>query len=211
MKTIELLAFEKEENICKIFDVSNQIRGFMKPHNDITKEKFSTLFSNIQAVLSYWTGNTYIGSPKDEKLQKAFNHFFNDLLSLLLYIRDSERFPNEIRIEISKTLYQGVLYRYLGRSSDEYHFSNDKTKPVEPVYNDIYVSWSKNESNSYIEGKLYGPMTRLKCVVDDKNYGIDLTPFGVSKSDEEEVVFPTIESTIIKIDYLRTEEYEQSE
>ena len=76
-------------------------------------------------------------------------------------------------------------------------------KRVEPQYNNIYVSWSKQPQNHYIENKLYGTMTLLTCKVDEPYYGIDLEAFGVVRGQEAEVVFPTIKETITEVKYIR--------
>ena len=48
----------------------------------------------------------------------------------------------------------------------------------------IYVLWSKQPQNHYIENKLYGTMTLLTCKVDEPYYGIDLEVFGVVRGQE---------------------------
>ena len=106
--------------------------------------------------------------------------------------------------------YNGKLYRYLGNGNPI-----NKKKIIEPIYNDIYVSWSKEEKNSYIESKLYGKMILLYCDTSNKHFGIDLERFQefynktfkesfyISRGNEREVVFPTIKETIYDIKYLR--------
>ena len=65
-------------------------------------------------------------------------------------------------------VYNGVLYRYLGSGSS----CNKECVAIE--YNDIYVSWSKNEQNDYIESKLYGPLLWIKAQTSPFDYAIDL-------------------------------------
>lgn len=206
MKKIELSMWssdDMDDNISKINDVINQTAGFQNKHHDITEEKFVQLFKNIKTVLSYWTGCTYVGCPKDKNLEKVFNRFFISLYNLILFIEKEERIPEYIRMEIHKTLYRGKLYRYLGYSSEEYAYLKNKQQYVEPVYNDVYVSWSKNLKNSYIESKLIGPITKIECEIIKPFYGIDLEIFGVSRGNEAEVVFPTIKSTVTNIEYIK--------
>ena len=96
------------------------------------------------------------------------------------------------------TLYHGTIYRYLGHCLENEIYDNI----VEPEYNDIYVSWSKNPTNSYIESKLYGTKTLLTCKIENNYYGIDLEAFCVVRGNEAEVVFPTIKETITNIEYI---------
>ena len=200
MKKIELSDWEREKNPPLINDVSNQIRGFLKKRNDITTDKLATLCDNIKTVLKYWTGNTFVGDLKTKQENNAFNSFFNSLLDFILYVKDNPVFVDEFRELMSSALYQGELYRYLGYSSDRYQLLKGDIKPVKPEFNDTYVSWSKNECNSYLESKFQGPVTKLKCTVPENMYGIDLAVFNVSRGEEDEVVFPTIKDTIVNIE-----------
>lgn len=202
LKNIDFCNTTKNEIIIKINDINNQMRGFVKPHYDITNDKLNTLFSNITNALAYWTGNTYVGQPKEKALEKVYQTFFELLLELLIFIKDSPRFTNEHKEKIDSVLYQGNIYRYLGYSSEEYHYLDNKEQFVKPNYNGIYVSWSKNKSNSYIESKLRGPITKLKCCINEDMFGIDLEAFGVSRGNEKEVVFPTLEKCITEIQYI---------
>lgn len=202
MKNIDFCNTTKKETISKINDINNQMRGFVKPRYNITDDKLNTLFSNIINALAYWTGNTYVGQPKEKALEKVYQTFFKLLLELLIFIKDSPEFTNEHKEKIDSVLYQGNIYRYLGYSSEEYHYLDNKEQFVEPNYNGIYVSWSKNESNSYIESKLLGPITKLKCCINEDMFGIDLEAFGVSRGNEKEVVFPTLERCITEIQYI---------
>lgn len=98
-----------------------------------------------------------------------------------------------------EVLYRGSLYRHLGKGSVE----GNTDKRIEPQYDNIYVSWSKQPKNYYIESKLYGTMTLLTCKIDEPYYGIDLEAFGVVRGEEAEGVFPTIKETITEIRYIR--------
>lgn len=205
MEEIKYNVWEIEECVKNINDVTKQIKDFMKSVYEIDKANTIRILSNITNTLKYWTGNTYVGCPKDEPTQKAFNDFFNELYNLIWFIIKNDSFPNLLRSNIKEALYQGKLYRYLGYSSEEYHNLNDKSKHIIPNYNGVYVSWNKDNKNSYLESKLYGPITKLECEISGTNYGIDLTFFDVCTGDEKEVVFPTIESTITKIEYMDSE------
>lgn len=199
MNNVELSgwACDYEENSKKIYQVANQIKSVNKDltNSEVLVERFKMLFQNITNVLNNWTGNTYVGQKKNKTIEKAFQSFFLELHSLLLKLNEIKE--PEIQSFVKKALYQGTLYRYLGYG----YAKGDTKKKIEPVYNTIFVSWSKNSYNSYIESKLYGTLTLLSCNVSGNYYGIDLTAFGISRGDEEEVVFPTIEETIVGIEY----------
>jgi hypothetical protein len=107
-------------------------------------------------------------------------------------------------------MYHGTVYRYLGT-----HDSRNirKKRRMEPIYNKIYVSWSKSESNSYILSKLYGPATWMRATIQAPYFGIDIHGFElwcqrwygdsyyITRGDEREVVFPTIQECIDEITY----------
>ena len=165
--------------------------------NDIFNEDFSVFLDNVYETLKYWTGHTYIGQEKDKALQKAYQTFFEALYKFLFICRE---FGNPMLKSFSdEVLYRGSLYRYLGKGSVE----ENTDKRIEPQYDNIYVSWSKQPKNYYIESKLYGTMTLLTCKIDEPYYGIDLEAFGVVRGEEAEVVFPTIKETITEIRYIR--------
>ena len=106
-------------------------------------------------------------------------------------------------------LFQGTVYRYLGHNTPE----NCSVK-VEPIYNDIYVSWSKEQDSHYLLSKLYGSVTSLVATIREPYYGIDLegiekamsvligVEYSLSKGTEREVVFPTIADCITDIEYI---------
>lgn len=195
-------ANEIEKAVTEINRVTSQIPSVMKKlrTNDILigDSEYTVFDKNISETLKYWTGQTYIGQRKDKRIENAFQRFFETLYNYLIFCRDEDHSFCQLLKNLSdRALYQGVLYRYLGHG-----LSNiDRDKRVEPVYNKIFVSWSKNSTYDYLENKLYGVMTVLTCEVSDPYYGIDLSAFGASKMGEDEVVFPTIRETIIRIDY----------
>ena len=212
MRRIQLDSWEIEKTIKGINDVSNQIRGVIKHPERIVgfkDNKIQLLLENIREVLLYWTGNTYIGSPKAEKLKKVFNDFFCELYNFIWFVIKDTHFTEDFQIALhDKALFQGTVYRYLGYSSDEYQKHKDNIQLVEPVYDNVYVSWNKESGNNYLSGKLYGPITQIECNISGDYYGIDLAFFGVCRGEEQEVVFPTIKDTLTKIEYLRIEDYE---
>ena len=158
------------------------------------KAAFKELLKDITIVLEMWTGTTYVGCPKEECLEKSYQYFFETLLSFLLILKDNNPLISRQEKKLMKhCLYNGILYRYIGSDSP------DNKENIKPRYNEIYVSWSKNPQSDYLESKFYGPITWMKCGVQKPFYGIDLSFFGVSRGEENEVVFPTIKECIIEI------------
>lgn len=76
------------------------------------------------------------------------------------------------------------------------------TSNLEPEYDHLWVSWSKNEKNWYIEEHLYGAMTHLTYHIENPQYGIDLSAFGQSRGEENEVVYPMVEANIDRVEYI---------
>lgn len=186
-----------DKNVPLINQVTNQIQGVIKrfASSDVSGEQMRTLIDNMCEVMNFWVGSTYVGCPKDKKLVKAYNAFFSAVLNWLLCLR---KLPvKECNEFAEEALYQGILHRYLGHGSAE----DDIESKVEPIYNNSYVSWSKVPQVDYLEQKLYGTRTHITCEVQGIYYGIDLEAFGVSRPNEAEVVFPTIEETITDVKY----------
>lgn len=219
MEQYELSSWGKDykENAEIIHRISCQINTFAKriSNCDITIDQAETLLYNILGVLAHWTGSTYIGHSKEKVIKKAYQAFFIALYKLVLAFKESN---NRLLQNLAESiLYQGKIYRYLGHSSCE----NSKS-PVEPIYDDIYVSWSKEPNNPYIESKLYGTMTWISAEIKAPYYGIDLEgiekavllitdkEFTISRGNEHEVVFPTIKECITEIKHIECndEEYE---
>ena len=150
------------------------------------------LVDDLGAVCSFWTGSTYVGSPKAEPIKKTFQSFFEELMQLLLFMKDSG-FIFEERVA-NAMLYRGTVYRYLGKS-----YPSDEV--VVPYYDGIYVSWSKEAGNSYLLSKLYGPVTEIICEIAEPMYGIDLDILECTRGNEQGVVFPTFEQCIVEIQY----------
>lgn len=193
-----LLFDEIDVAIVELIRVRNQIDSFIKTikRNSVDLERLRCLKYNIRAALSWWVGHTYVGVEKDKHLKNAFQCFFVSFYSFLRVCQSSDIVILHDFAE--RVLYQGVVYRYLGYRYDS---NLDKTTPKIVDYNNIFVSWSKNAVNSYIESKLYGMITRLTCDISGDNYGIDLTACGVFEGFESEVVFPTIKECINKVEY----------
>lgn len=154
---------------------------------------FLELGDDLKAVCSFWTGSTYVGSPKAEPIKKTFQAFFEELMQLLLFMKDSG-LPFEERVA-NAMLYRGTVYRYLGKN-----YPSDEV--VVPCYDGVYVSWSKQDGNSYLLSKLYGPVTKITCEIAEPMYGIDLDILECTRGNEQEVVFPTVEQCFTEIKYL---------
>lgn len=196
MEKVKLSCWANEYmyNASQIDLVTQQINECK--YRNITHDEFGNLKRNITDVLSYWTGNTYVGMKKKVELSQAFQLFFFSLYDWLLLLEESS--DKKYSSFANEALYQGKLYRYLGHGDS----NEDVYSRVEPQYNNIFVSWSKEEKSSYIEGKLYGTMTILTCELVKDYRGIDLEAFNSSRGNEREVVFPTIQSTIIDVRYI---------
>ena len=96
-----------------------------------SQETLIALGEDIGAVCDFWTGKTYVGSPKSQAIKDAFQGFFAELMQLLLMMKDSQK-DYEVRVA-NAMLYTGTVYRYLGTSQPN-------QKAVIPVYDNIYVS-----------------------------------------------------------------------
>lgn len=189
---------ETEKIINSVNEATNNIKDYiLKLHN---RENSSALFHNVKKdisdVCTFWVGKTYIGVQKEINVEKAFQDFFEALMNMLLSIKTNtdkslkceERFAN-------KVLYRGNVYRYLGNCKPS-------SEIIKPQYNNIYVSWSKERENKDLENKLYGVITRIYCDIKEPYFGIDLEALKISRVNEREVVFPTIEECIIKTEYI---------
>jgi len=182
--------------IDDIYMASNQIRNVIKEikQNYISSTKIKDIFYNIYQILDFWTGCTYIGHKKSNELTKAFNQFYNNLLELLLILKNMN-----YKCYFVNALYQGPVYRVLGHGD-----SSEKQNFIEPVYNNVFVSWSKNKNipTPNMLQKLYGPITLVEGYIENNSYGIDLTIFNVSKDKEDEIIFPMRKEIVKNIEYI---------
>ena len=182
---------ETEKIIKGISEATQNIVTYRKAQNR-DEEMLTELGDDLRAVCCFWTGKTYIGSPKADPIKMAFQTFFQELMQLLLFMKDSG-LPFEERVA-NAMLYRGTVYRYLGKN----YPSNEA---VVPCYDGIYVSWSKQDGNSHLLSKLYGPVTKLTCEIAEPMYGIDLEILECTRGNEQEVVFPTFGQSIAEIQY----------
>ena len=197
---------DPDETVILINEVKHQIAQVIESIDncDNYNTDIEILLFNIEATLNRWTGHTYIGNRKTEQLKQAYQGFFEELYQLLIKFRDVN--DSDLNELAATALYQGVVYRYLGYDSP----MNNTKQRIRPIFDGVYVSWSKLPRNDYIELKLYGTKTIITGCISNDYYGIDLEPFGVVRGDESEVVFPTIEQTIKRIVYIEDESDEDS-
>ena len=184
--------------------ISCQLRVAPKYIKGMSKGQKKILFSNIIKAVSYWTGSTYVGYRKEPELEKAYQDFFKALYDFILSFRTMRK--SVYRKCADMILYQGTVYRYLG-----HHSCDDNMDKIEPNYNDLYVSWSKEPENPYIESKLYGTITWMSADIQEPFYGIDLEGLeksiyrlvgikcSLTRGNEREVVCPTIKGCITEI------------
>lgn len=192
---------EDTEQIVKgITEATNNIIAYHNSPNS-SKNMLFELGKDISDICNFWTGSTYVGNPKIDIIKKSFQSFFEALMQLLLTMKDSKKaYEATVAHDI---LYRGTVYRYLGNN-----YPTDVV--VVPIYDNVYVSWSKEPKNDYILSKLYGTITWISCKISEPLYGIDLDVIGCSRGSEHEVVFPTIEKYITEIKYISEEEDEQT-
>ncbi len=136
---------EVKKAITEIYRVKSQMKtvGVRLKTNDISNEDFSLFLDNVYETLKYWTGHTYIGQKKDKALQKAYQTFFEALYDFLFTCRELDN--PKLKSFADEVLYRGLLYRYLGNGTVE----ENVDKRIEPQYNNIYVSWSKQPKNHH--------------------------------------------------------------
>jgi len=182
---------ETDKIIECISEVTENIKMYRK-FSEHLPDKLVELGDGIEKICRFWTGRTYVGSPKKEEIKKAFQSFFEELMKLLLDMKVSKLdFENRVA---NALLYRGIVYRYLG-----HNYSTDEV--VVPNYDNIYVSWNKEEKNDYLLSKLHGPVTKMICEIAEPLYGIDLESLGCCRGLEREVVFPTVEKYVTEIKY----------
>ena len=187
-----LCSDETDKIIKGISEATQNIVAYRKAPNR-NPDMLTELANDLREVCCFWTGSTYVGSPKADPIKMAFQTFFHELMQLLLFMKDIG-LPYEERVA-NAMLYRGTVYRYLGKKYPS-------AEVVEPCYDGIYVSWSKQDGNSYLLSKLYGPVTKIICEITEPMYGIDLDILECTRGNEQEVVFPTIEQCVAGIQYL---------
>ena len=192
-----LWSYEEEKVVQCIKEGTENIKRYHE-YRKQNPEDFCFLrdvFRDIMKITNFWTGKTYVGSKKTKKIEKAFQDFYQAFYELLIAFKmNSFNSVSETEKSLANNLlYQGKIYRYLGHGSVRKSKQSIKVK-----YNNVWVSWSKEPNNYYLESKLYGKYLKLYAIINNDIYGIDLEALGVSVGEEKEVVFPTIRETINK-------------
>lgn len=190
-----------EEVVNVLGQVKKQIEAVRKVvfNGNAPKQKHIEVFCiNVQRTLKWWMTNTYVGKEKNSQIKMAFQEFYQALYYLLITFKESniyalKRFANEV-------LYQGRAYRYIGYGQP----CDSMMLPKRIIYNDIYVSWSKDANVlSMLKSKLHGKITKITCEISDEYYGIDLMAFfNTPINEENEVVFPTIKKLVVKTEII---------
>ncbi|MCR5833005.1 MAG: hypothetical protein K6G36_03720 [Candidatus Saccharibacteria bacterium] len=161
-------------------------------------EFFDELKEYIRDVVSLWVGETNIGVPKTAPVEQVFQSFYTELMALLLMLKNNTNSLTDAEKTFTEALlYRGKVYRYLGRKDIKIR------KPIMPMYNSVYVSWSKRkELTSYAKSKYRGVKTLLSAEILE-DYGIDLDYFDlVQQKTENEVVYPTNKKAILSIEFV---------
>lgn len=196
VKMSTLWGDDVEQIVRGITEATDNIISYHN-HPNASRDMLLKLGKDISEICNFWTGNTYVGSPKNEAIKIAFQSFFEELMQLLLDMKNSVQIYEQN--VANALLYRGKVYRYLGSN-------HPMDTVVNPIYDSIYVSWSKEPENDYLLSKLYGKITWMSCEIDAPFYGIDLDALGCSRANEREVVFPTIEECITEIKYISEED-----
>lgn len=191
---------ETDKIVCCVNEATQHILHY-KTMSHRPFKMWQSLCQDICEVCEFWTGSTYVGHQKESALKDAYQRFFTELMNMLLWMRNSSlQYESDTAKEL---LYQGAVYRYIGSKQPIHDI-------VEPIYDNIYVSWSKNQHNLYFTSKLYHPITWMACNIESPLYGIDLEAMGCSPNNEREVVFPTIEECITEIKYISEDDDDET-
>ena len=209
------IGYKTDDNSMDINQLSRRIRHYTlsRSENRFCKSDLFDICDGINSVLLEWTGCNYVGERKEKEKEKIYQDFFTSLSDLLAFYEGNREKISDIEQSfVDLLVYRGVVYRYLGIAD----IANASTQQiVKPEYNDIYVSWSKStECYSYIRQKVYGPITRMQALIGGPLFGIDIHGFEdwceiwtgkssfITRGDEREIVFPTIEYCITEVKYL---------
>ena len=74
----------------------------------------------------------------EKTLELSFQNFFINFTKLLIYFKNNALASNEEGELSNKCLFREKAYCYLWHNE-----SQGKNKKIKPIYNEIYVSWSK--------------------------------------------------------------------
>ena len=201
----------KQNQIQSTNKAVNAIDYYLENRQNPTfNEEFIDLCIIVGVAIHYWSAYTYVGVPKSETIKNQYQKFYMKLKEMVDFMDNAELVLTREELDFLKSIkYNGAIYRYLGVPD-----SQQKHDKIKPYFNNIYVSWSKERENSYIESKLYGIVTKMRCIT-NITYGFDLEEFEnylvrwdgsewqkqLSRANEREVVYPTIKSDITNVFY----------
>ena len=77
---------ETEKIIKCISEATQNIVTYSKAQNR-DPEMLTELGDNLRAICCFWTGSTYVGSPKAEPIKMVFQAFFEEFMQLLLFMK----------------------------------------------------------------------------------------------------------------------------
>lgn len=79
-----LIGNQWEVNTDRIIEIVNNINEYQKFRIDsyFSKTRWRNICGNIVSVLYVWKGNTYVGTRKSKKIEKSFQLFYVELVSL---------------------------------------------------------------------------------------------------------------------------------
>lgn len=187
----------------RVKNATSEIRYYIQERKtgSFRKKEFKALRDAINRALDKWVGGEDVGVRKTIEEEQVFQEFFTAFTELLsAFSGNPASLSKAERTFLQKAVFHGTVYRYLGS------IEHDNTERIEPKYNDIFVSWSKNPESTYVESKLYYPITKMQCEIKPPSYGIDLSIFLNRREHEAEVVFPTVKELITDIQYIIDED-----
>lgn len=201
-------------NTVMLLEYKKYVKEYMKERRqrEFDQDSLMEICDGMNSILLNWTGNTYVGIKKETQVEKAYQDFFELIHDFLDFCSKNSENLDEMESSLAEyMMYSGTVYRYLGIADSRNY---RKKQRVEPIFNNIYVSWSRSEKNSYIENKIYGPKIWMKAEIEETDFGIDIHGFErwcenwfgdscfITRGEEKEVVFPTLEKSIVEIKYI---------
>jgi hypothetical protein len=80
---------DETEKIIKGNSEATQNIGAYRKAPNRNPDMLTELGDDLRAVCCFWTGSTYVGSPKAEPIKMAFQAFFEEFMQLLLFMKGS--------------------------------------------------------------------------------------------------------------------------
>ena len=178
--------------------------------SEFSKCEFLEIIDMVANSIKKWTNFGYIGCKKEELEEEIFQEFWVALKELVVFCM--RECSNEIEKEfVSSIVYTGDIYRLIGNTNDI------EVKDLNLEYSELYVSWDKTKFNKNIYDCLCLPVFWIAAKVDQPDFGFDIKRFDkwynkqfssniqIAKDDEDEVVFSTKESCVLKIRKIKRE------